>query len=122
MWPSSKELTSNLHDTSVALCALALAPALIDRATAALDCARTNSEVLEARDMARVAYDAAKSATRMHRAKQAHDRLLPDVHRSSDIPVCSSIFLRIRPRAKADRMSRLNPPTIFTPFADRPIA
>lgn len=36
-------------------------------------------------------------------------------HRSSDIPVCSSIFLRIRPRAKADRMSRLNPPTISTP-------
>ncbi len=57
-------------------------PVLIDRATAALDCARTSAEVLEARDMARVAYDAAKSAARMARAKQAHDSLIADVHRA----------------------------------------
>lgn len=57
-------------------------PVLIDRATAALDSARTSAEVLEARDMARVAYDAAKSAGRMARAKQAHDSLIADVHRS----------------------------------------
>lgn len=57
-------------------------PVLIDRATAALDNARNSAEVLEARDMARVAYDAAKSAGRMARAKQAHDSLVVEVHRS----------------------------------------
>lgn len=57
-------------------------PTLIDRATAALDSARSSAEVLEARDMARVAYDAAKSAARMARAKQAHDSLIADVHRA----------------------------------------
>lgn len=57
-------------------------PVLIDRATAALDNARSSAEVLEARDMARVAYDAAKSAGRIGRAKQAHDSIISDVHRS----------------------------------------
>jgi hypothetical protein len=57
-------------------------PVLIDRATAALESARTSAEVLEARDMARAAYDAAKSAGRMARAKQAHDSLIADVHRA----------------------------------------
>ncbi len=57
-------------------------PKLIDRATAALDHARTSAEVLEARDLARAAYDAAKSAARMSRAKQAHDSILADVHRA----------------------------------------
>jgi hypothetical protein len=57
-------------------------PTLIDQATAALESARTSAEVLEARDMARVAYDAAKSAARMGRAKQAHDSLIADVHRA----------------------------------------
>lgn len=57
-------------------------PALIDRASAALANARTSGEVLEARDMARVAYDAAKSAGRMARAKQAHDSIVSEVHRA----------------------------------------
>lgn len=57
-------------------------PVLIDQATAALANARTSAEVLEARDMARVAYDAAKSAGRMARAKQAHDSLVAEVHRA----------------------------------------
>jgi len=57
-------------------------PALIDRATAALDGARSSAEVLEARDLARVAYDAAKSAGRMAKAKQAHDTLISEVHRA----------------------------------------
>lgn len=57
-------------------------PVLIDRATAALDSARSSAEVLEARDMARVAYDAAKSAGRMAKAKQAHDSIVIEVHRS----------------------------------------
>jgi len=57
-------------------------PALIDRATEALSNARTSGEVLEARDMARTAYDAAKSAGRMARAKDAHDTLMAEVHRA----------------------------------------
>lgn len=57
-------------------------PVLIDRATAALDSARDSAEVLEARDMARLAYDAAKSAGRIAKAKQAHDSIISDVHRA----------------------------------------
>lgn len=57
-------------------------PTLIDKATAALDNARSSADVLEARDMARMAYDAAKSAARMMRAKEAHDTLVTEVHRS----------------------------------------
>lgn len=57
-------------------------PILIDRATAALDNARDSAEVLEARDMARMAYDAAKSAGRIAKAKQAHDSIISDVHRA----------------------------------------
>jgi hypothetical protein len=57
-------------------------PVLIDRATAALDAARDSAEVLEAREMARVAYDAAKAAARVARAKQAHDTILVEVHRA----------------------------------------
>ena len=57
-------------------------PTLIDRASAALASARDSAEVLEARDLARVAYDAAKSAGRMAKAKQAHDSLIADIHRA----------------------------------------
>jgi hypothetical protein len=57
-------------------------PTLIDRASAALASARTSAEVLEARDLARVAYDAAKSAGRMFKVKQAHASLIADVHRA----------------------------------------
>lgn len=57
-------------------------PVLIDRATSALAHAKTSAEVLEARDMARVAYDAAKSTARISRAKTAHDSIISDVHRA----------------------------------------
>lgn len=57
-------------------------PALIDKATSALEAARTSAEVLEARDMARAAYDAAKSAGRIAKAKSAHDTLMVEVHRA----------------------------------------
>lgn len=57
-------------------------PRLIDRATAALENARTSAEVLEAREFARAAYDAAKSAGRMAKAKQAHDSIVSEVHRA----------------------------------------
>lgn len=57
-------------------------PALIDRATKALEDARDSAAVLEARDMARIAYDAAKSAGRLARAKEAHDTVLAQVYRA----------------------------------------
>jgi hypothetical protein len=57
-------------------------PTLIDRAAAALLAARTSGEVLEARDLARVAYDAAKTAGRMARAKAAHDEVIAAVYRA----------------------------------------
>jgi len=57
-------------------------PTLIDRAATALASARDSGEVLEARDMARVAYDAAKSAGRMARAKKAHDEVIGAVYRA----------------------------------------
>jgi hypothetical protein len=50
--------------------------------TPALANARTAAEVLEARDMARMAYDAAKSFSRMEQAKRAHDTLIAEVYRA----------------------------------------
>lgn len=44
--------------------------------------ARTSGEVLEARDAAQVALDAAKSAARMARAKKAHDDVLAATYRA----------------------------------------
>jgi len=57
-------------------------PTLIDKASAALASARTSAEVLEAQDLARVAYDAAKSAARMAKAKAAHDDVIAAVYRA----------------------------------------
>lgn len=57
-------------------------PSLIDRAANALVNARSSAEVLEARDMASVAYDAAKKAARLSKAKGAHDALIAAAHRA----------------------------------------
>lgn len=57
-------------------------PVLIERASRTLLDAKSSAEVLEARDMARMAYDAAKSAGRIARAQQAHDEVLAAVHRA----------------------------------------
>lgn len=57
-------------------------PSLLKKAAEQLASATTSGEVLEARDMARVAYDAAKSAGRMARAKKAHDEVLSAVYRA----------------------------------------
>lgn len=57
-------------------------PALVDRASQALASARTSAEVLDARDMASVAYDAAKRAARLSKAKGAHDDLIAKAHRA----------------------------------------
>jgi hypothetical protein len=56
-------------------------PRLIDQAMAALDNATTAAEVLDARDQAKVAYDAAKSAARFANAKSAHATILATCHR-----------------------------------------
>lgn len=57
-------------------------PALIDRAVSALTNARSAAEVLEARDLATLAYDAAKRAARLGKAKQAHDELIAAAYRA----------------------------------------
>lgn len=57
-------------------------PALVDRAAKALAGARSSAEVLEARTMASVAYDAAKKAARFAKAKGAHDTLIAAANRA----------------------------------------
>lgn len=57
-------------------------PALIDRAVGVLNGARNAAEVLEARDLASAAYDAAKRTARLGRARQAHDDLIAKAHRT----------------------------------------
>lgn len=57
-------------------------PALVHRAAQQLASAATAAEVLEARDMASVAYDAAKKAARLAKAKGAHDELIAKAHRA----------------------------------------
>jgi len=63
------------HDTS------SLAP-IIRRAADQLASATSAAEVLDARDLARTAYDAAKSAARFARAKSAHDDVIAAVYRA----------------------------------------
>lgn len=57
-------------------------PSLIDRAASMLSGAKTAAEVLEARDVAGLAYDVAKRAARLQRAKSAHDDLVAAAHRA----------------------------------------
>ena len=57
-------------------------PRVIDHATAALTSARSAGELLEARDLASFAYDAAKRAARLAKAKNAHDELIAAAHRA----------------------------------------
>lgn len=57
-------------------------PSLVDRAARALAGARSSAEVLEARDLAGFAYDAAKRAARLAQAKGAHDALIAAAHRA----------------------------------------
>ena len=57
-------------------------PQLVDHAAAALTNARTAAEVLEAKDIAGFAYDTAKRAARLAKAKNAHDELIAAAHRA----------------------------------------
>lgn len=57
-------------------------PAMVDRAAHTLASAHSAAEVLEARDMASVAYDVAKRAARLAKAKGAYDELLSKITRA----------------------------------------
>ena len=55
---------------------------LIERAAAALAKATNAAEVLEAKAEAAALYDAAKTAARFARAKQAHDTIIAACHKA----------------------------------------
>lgn len=57
-------------------------PALVRSAASKLALAETSAEVLDARRDASLAYDAAKIAGRMAKAKQAHDEVITAVYRA----------------------------------------
>jgi len=57
-------------------------PGMVSRAALALASAKSAAEVLEARDIASVAYDTAKRAARLAKARDAHDELVAKVHRA----------------------------------------
>lgn len=57
-------------------------PGMVSRAASTLASAKSAAEVLEARDMASVAYDTAKRAARLAKARDAHDELVAKVHRA----------------------------------------
>lgn len=57
-------------------------PALVERAASHLASAKDSAEVLEARDMAGVAYTAAKAAARLAKAKGAFDDVIVKVWRA----------------------------------------
>jgi len=69
-------------------------PTLVADAAAALANARDAAEVLEARDLATLAYDVAKSTARLAKAKKAHDELIVAAHRAQ------AHALQIEARAK----------------------
>jgi DNA N-6-adenine-methyltransferase (Dam) len=72
------EISASVHqltDLSIIPTADAIT-AILARASATLDSAKSSAEILEARDTAAFAYDAAKSAARINRAKGAHDDLV----------------------------------------------
>jgi hypothetical protein len=71
-----------MNDLAVAQQEAIALPALVERAAKALASAKTSAKVLEARDMANVAYGAAKVAARFAKAKKAHDDLLSAVYRA----------------------------------------
>lgn len=57
-------------------------PSLVRTAATKLAQAESSAEVLEAREMAGAAYDAAKRAGRLARAKAAHDEIISTVYRA----------------------------------------
>jgi hypothetical protein len=57
-------------------------PRLIEQAIASLEKATTAAEVLEAKEQASLAYDAARIAVRFAKAKKAHDTVIAACHRA----------------------------------------
>lgn len=57
-------------------------PALVRKAADQLASATSAAEILEAQDIASVAYDASKKAARLAKAKGAHDELIAKAHRA----------------------------------------
>jgi hypothetical protein len=57
-------------------------PGMVKRAASQLANATSAAEVLDARDVASVVYDAAKKAARLAKAKGAHDTLIATAHRA----------------------------------------
>jgi hypothetical protein len=55
-------------------------PSLVDKAASALTRAKSSAEVLEAKELATVAYDAAKTTARIAKAKRAHDSLISEIY------------------------------------------
>lgn len=78
--PAFLDRTKSMN-TAVTLPATGL-PGMVERAAASLAGAKSAAEVLEARDMASVAYDTAKRAARLAKAKGAHDDIVARVHRA----------------------------------------
>lgn len=68
------------RESNAAMTAAIRLPVLVDQAAKALAGARTSAEILDARDLARAAYSAAKTASRFARAKKAYDDILPRIH------------------------------------------
>lgn len=67
---------------SQSLATIGSLPNLVRQAASQLASATNAAEVLEARDTAAVAYDAAKIAARFAKAKGAHDELIAKAHRA----------------------------------------
>src|SRR5581483_8766233 len=57
-------------------------PKLIDRASQALLGAKSSAEILEARDIANIAYHTAKATARIAKARDAHDNVVAAAHRA----------------------------------------
>lgn len=68
--------------TAIATDSAGSLPALVRNAATKLAKAETAAEVLEARMSASVAYEAAKAAARLAKAKQAHDEVISAVYRA----------------------------------------
>lgn len=64
-----------------AIVSMSSLPSLIDRAASALMAARSSAEILDAKEMASFAYDAAKKAARLSKAKDAHDTVVAAAYR-----------------------------------------
>ena len=75
-------MTGDKLSVPLAVLAADSLPSLIDWSSQALAEARSSAEVLESRDLARLAYDAARSASRMARTMKAHDALIADLDRA----------------------------------------